>query len=78
MVFWAKESASGCRGIAVTGAHHHKTWAHDDFRKQVLNSVAWGLKLDVPEKGIESPAITKEQLNQNLDKRKPRQRVLEL
>ncbi|MGJ8657527.1 MAG: hypothetical protein ACSHX6_13845 [Akkermansiaceae bacterium] len=78
VVFWAKESANGCRGIAVTGAHYHTTWANDDFRKQVLNSVNWGLKLSVPETGIDSPAITEEQLNQNLDIRKPKQKALKL
>jgi hypothetical protein len=78
VVFWAKESENGCRGMAVTGAHYHKTWAVDDFRKQVLNSVAWGLKLPVPEGGVDSPAITEEQLNQNLDKRKPKQKALKL
>jgi len=78
VVFWAKESANGCRGIAVTGAHFHTTWANDDFRKQALNSIVWGLKLPVPESGVDSPAITEEQLNKNLDKRKPKQRFLKL
>lgn len=78
VVFWAKESENGCRGIAVTGAHNHTIWAHDDFRKQVLNSVTWGLKLDVPESGVSSPSITLEQINENLDKRKPKQRKLKL
>ena len=78
VVFWAKESANGCRGIAVTGAHSHTVWANDDFRKQVLNSITWGMKLDMPEEGVTSPAVTEEQINQNLDKRKPKQQVLKL
>jgi len=78
VVFWAKESENGCRGIAVTGAHFHKTWANDDFRKQVLNSITWGLKISVPESGVSSPAITEDQLNENLDKRKPRQKRVRL
>ena len=78
VVFWAKESENGCRGIAVTGAHYHTSWVNDDFRKQVLNGLTWGLKLPVPEEGVVSPAITEEQINQNLDKRKPKQKALKL
>jgi len=78
VVFWAKESENGSRGIVVTGAHNHTAWANDEFRKQVLNSVAWGLKLPVPETGVDSPEITVAQLNENLDKRKPKQKKLEL
>ena len=78
VVFWAKESESGSRGIAVTGAHYHTAWANDEFRKQILNGVTWGLKLKVPKEGIDSPAITLEQLNENLDKRKPKQKKLKL
>ncbi len=78
VVFWAKESDNGSRGITVTGGHNHTAWSNDEFRKQVLNSVAWGLKLDVPENGVDSPAITLEQINENLDTRKPRQKKLVL
>ena len=78
VVFWAKESDNGSRGIAVTGAHNHTAWANNEFRKQILNSVTWGLKLPVPETGVDSPEITVDQLNENLDKRKPKQKKLEL
>ncbi|MFC5051057.1 ThuA domain-containing protein [Rubritalea spongiae] len=69
-VFWAKESAGGGRGVGVTGAHYHKNWAHDEFRKQVLNGIVWCAKLPVPAGGVESPEITEEEINANLDKRK--------
>ena len=67
VVFWAKEAENGCRGITVTGAHYHTTWTIESFRKQVLNSIAWGLKLPIPETGVTSPDITEDQLNENLD-----------
>lgn len=69
-VFWAKESSTGGRGVGVTGAHYHKNWAHDEFRKQVLNGIVWCAQLPVPETGVESPSITEEEINKNLDKRK--------
>jgi len=78
IVFWAKESENGCRGIAVTGAHYHTAWANDEFRKQVLNSISWGLKIPVPETGVSSPAISEKQINENLDKRKKKQKKLTL
>lgn len=78
VVFWAKESENGSRGIAVTGAHNHNGWTNNEFRKQVLNSISWGLKIPVPEDGVSSPEITEEQLNENLEKRKPEQKRLKL
>ena len=69
-VFWATENENGNRGVGITGAHYHKNWANDDFRKQVLNAIIWCADLDVPETGVESPAITEEIINQNLDTRK--------
>ena len=78
VVFWAKEAENGCRGITVTGAHHHTTWTIESFRKQVLNSVAWGLKLPIPETGVVSPDITEAQLNENLDQSRKRVKYLKL
>ncbi|MGJ8673484.1 ThuA domain-containing protein [Rubritalea sp.] len=69
-VFWAKESTDGGRGVGVTGAHYHKNWAHDEFRKQVLNGIIWCAQLPVPAEGVESPSITEEEINLNLDQRK--------
>jgi len=69
-VFWATENDNGSRGVGITGAHYHKNWANDDFRKQVLNAIVWAADLKVPENGVVSPAITEEVINQNLDARK--------
>ena len=69
-VFWAKERQDGGRGVGITGAHYHKNWANDNFRKQVLNAVVWSAKLDVPKEGVKSPAITNKMINENLDARK--------
>jgi len=71
-VFWAKESSNGARGAGITGAHFHKNWANDTFRKQVLNAIAWCAHLPIPEDGLSSPKITEDKLNENLDKRKPK------
>jgi len=65
-VAWACEREDGGRGFGFTGAHYHKNWGDDNFRKLVLNAIAWTAKADVPAKGIESK-VTPEQLEQNLD-----------
>jgi len=71
-IFWAKERENGQRGVGLTGAHFHKNWANEAFRKQVLNAIAWCAHLPIPEDGLSSPKITEDKLNENLDKRKPK------
>jgi len=69
-VFWAKERENGARGVGVTGAHYHKNWANDNFRKQVLNAIVWAAHLEVPDTGVNSPSISEKEINQNLDGRR--------
>jgi type 1 glutamine amidotransferase len=71
---WVAERANGGRGFGVTGAHYHKNWGNENFRKVVLNAIAWIAKADVPEKGIQS-TITPEDLAANLDPKGQRPRV---
>lgn len=63
---WACERTDGGRGFGWTGAHFHKNWGNDDFRKLVLNAILWTAKMDVPEGGVRS-SVTEEQLKENLD-----------
>lgn len=72
LVFWAKERADGGRGAGFTGGHFHKNWANDSFRKQIMNAIVWCAGMEVPDGGVPSPKITEDQINENLDKRKPR------
>ena len=66
---WALERADGGRSFGFTGGHFHRNWAHDDFRKLVLNGIAWIAKVEVPTKGIAS-AVTADDLEKNLDEKK--------
>jgi len=63
---WAAERADGGRGFGFTGAHFHKNWGDDNFRKLVLNAILWIAKEEVPENGVSS-MLTPGQLEQNLD-----------
>lgn len=72
-MMWAVERPDGGRGFGFTGGHHHDNWGNDDYRKVVLNAVLWSAKIDVPENGVES-TVSKEQLDANLDPKKPRKK----
>ena len=57
----------GGRGFGFTGGHNQINWAHDDFRKVVLNGLVWITGLDVPANGVPSKTPTIDQLRANMD-----------
>jgi type 1 glutamine amidotransferase len=65
-VAWAFERADGGRGFGLTGAHYHKNWGDENFRRLVLNAIVWTAKGEVPSGG-EPSTVTPEELKQNLD-----------
>ncbi|KQS28337.1 ThuA domain-containing protein [Dyadobacter sp. Leaf189] len=60
---WAFDRPDGGRGFGFTGGHMHKNWQNDNFRKLVLNAIAWSAKIQVPANGIPSATPTKSELN---------------
>ena len=67
-VAWAYqrgEDYSNGRGFGFTGLHYHWNWLDDNFRKCVLNGVAWIAKLPIPSNGVEVDRPTKEFLHAN-------------
>ncbi len=72
-VAWVYERGAGKgRGFGFTGAHFHKNWQNDEFRKVVLNAVAWTAGLEVPAEGVQTSTPTEDELSQNLDPKQPR------
>jgi len=65
-VAWASQRPDGGRGFGFTGAHFHKNWGDENFRKLVLNAILWNAKVEVPAAGVQS-AVTAEELERNLD-----------
>jgi len=63
---WAYERPGGGRGFGFTGAHYHKNWADENYRKTVLNALLWIAKVEVPAHGVES-TVSEEDLQANLD-----------
>ena len=65
---WAAERDDGGRGFGFTGAHFHRNWGNNDFRKLVLNAILWTAKAEIPANGAQSN-VTEEDLKKNLDKK---------
>ncbi|MEP0843661.1 MAG: DUF1080 domain-containing protein, partial [Phycisphaerae bacterium] len=68
---WAAERADGGRGFGFTGGHFHYNWGHNDFRKLVLNALAWIAKAEIPGDGVPSKPLTLEDLQKNQDEPQP-------
>jgi len=70
-VMWVMESPEpgGGRGFGFTGGHFHKNWQNDDFRKVVLNAIAWIANTDIPVEGVPTKTPTDEEMKANLDKK---------
>lgn len=68
-VAWAVERQEFGRGFGFTGGHYHTNWANDDYRKLVLNAIAWTAHIDIPITGIETPSPSINELESDLDKK---------
>ena len=66
-VMWVSENANGSRGFGFTGGHFHGNWVDDNFRKVVLNAIAWIAHIEIPASGVSSTTPTQEQLLENQD-----------
>src|SRR5262245_9728301 len=63
VVAWAKERPDGGRGFGTTCGHFYDNWRHDNFRKLVLNALAWTAKVEVPPGGVEARYYTHEEID---------------
>ena len=70
-VAWARQRPDGGRGFGFTGGHWHWNWAHDQFRKLVLNGIAWTAGLEIPPDGINSPTPSFKDLEAHQDFAQP-------
>jgi type 1 glutamine amidotransferase len=58
VVAWAYQRPDGGRSIVFGGMDFHDNLKLDDFRRFLLNSIAWAAGIDVPPGGVQSPAPT--------------------
>lgn len=64
---WAYQRPDGGRGFGTSGGHVHWNWGNDQFRKLVLNAIAWTAGVNVPETGVPAGNVTVDDLLQNHD-----------
>ena len=65
-VAWCRERPDGGRGFGITAGHFHRNWTNDDYRKLVLNAIAWVAKVNVPKAGVSSQTPAKAAMAANL------------
>jgi type 1 glutamine amidotransferase len=65
---WAFNRANGGRSFGFTGAHFHRNWGDENFRRLVVNAILWTAKLDVPRDGAKVE-MSADDLNRNLDRK---------
>jgi type 1 glutamine amidotransferase len=59
------EGAAAGRGFATTCGHYYDNWKNDDFRKLVLNALAWTAHVEVPKEGVESRWPSREEIERS-------------
>lgn len=67
-LLWCSDPPNRSRGAGFVGGHYHRNWAIDDYRKLILNTIAWVAQVEVPLDGVPSSKVTKAMLNQNLNR----------
>jgi type 1 glutamine amidotransferase len=65
---WAFDRANGGRSFGFTGAHFHKNWGDENFRRLTVNAILWTAKVEVPKDGAKVE-MAPEELNRNLDRK---------
>jgi type 1 glutamine amidotransferase len=65
---WAFDRSNGGRSFGFTGAHFHKNWGDENFRRLVVNAILWTAKVEVPEGGA-PVGMDPAELKRNLDRK---------
>jgi hypothetical protein len=64
---WAYDRPDGGRGFGFTGLHKHSNLADDSMRILLTNAVAWVAKMPVPENGIQTKTLSRDELEALID-----------
>ncbi|RCS54279.1 hypothetical protein DTL42_03800 [Bremerella cremea] len=63
VVAWAKQRDNGGRGFGTTCGHFYDNWKNEDFRKLVMNGIAWSAQVDIPEEGVVTSFFSHDQVD---------------
>jgi type 1 glutamine amidotransferase len=65
---WTFDRPNGGRSFGFTGAHFHRNWGDENFRRLVVNAVLWTARVNVPANGARVD-LDPSDLNKNLDRK---------
>ncbi len=65
-VAWATEREGGGRAFATSCGHFYDNWKNDEFRKLMLNAIAWTAKVEIPQGGVEAAYVERDQITEAL------------
>lgn len=68
IVGWAYDRDRDGRSFGFTGAHFHRNWGDENFRRLVVNAILWTAHVDVPSEGAKVD-LDPAELNKNLDRK---------
>jgi type 1 glutamine amidotransferase len=71
IVCWTYDRPDGGRSFVLTGAHPHKNWGFEGFRRLVVNGILWAAKVEVPKTGA-PVALDPADLMQDLTPKAPK------
>ncbi len=75
VVAWARQrEESNGRGFGTSCGHFYDNWKNDDFRKTILNAIAWTAHVGVPKEGVEAPYVEREEIKKALNDFRDEQR----
>jgi len=66
IVAWAREREDGGRGFGTTCGHFYENWKQDDFRRLILNALAWTAHVEVPPAGVTARVYSHAEVTQAL------------
>src|SRR5213075_1473241 len=70
IVAWVYERPAGGRSFAFSGAHLHRSFAEEGYRRLLVNGILWTAGVDVPASGA-PVKLDPADLNKYLEKRPP-------
>ncbi len=64
-VAWCRERENRGRGFATTCGHYFDNWKNEDFRRLVLNGLAWTAHVEIPKEGVETRFYSREEIEKS-------------
>lgn len=70
VVAWARQRSDGGRGFGTSAGHFYDNWKHENFRRLILNALAWTAHVEVPRGGVTARYFTHDEIRKSLGESK--------